>query len=100
MFSRFGGVLRMLANDAAKAACRYPLFVAALVIALLPAATCNANEKWPAPQLAEGKSADWWFVFKFNAKSFPGCGSDTERTCPFGGKVQHYKQFGEQYVYA
>lgn len=56
----------------------------------------------PAPILTKGgKPVDWWFVFKFNAKSFPGCANDAVRTCSFGGKVQNYKGgYGQQYVYA
>ena len=55
----------------------------------------------PAPLLEPGHSVDWWFVFKFNSKSFPGCGggSNEERACPFGGNVQQYT-FGQQFVYA
>jgi len=33
----------------------------------------------PAPLLSKGHPVDWWFVFKFNAKSFPGCGQNVER---------------------
>jgi hypothetical protein len=43
---------------------------------------------------------DWWFVFKLNAKVFPGCGAGVTRTCTFGGSVQDYKAFGQQFVYA
>lgn len=53
----------------------------------------------PLPLLANGHPVDWWFVFKFNSKVFPGCGGAT-RTCPFGGSVQNYKVFGQQFVYA
>jgi hypothetical protein len=53
----------------------------------------------PVPLLAKGHAVDWWFVFKMNAKLFPACGGGT-RTCPFGGTVQPYKDFGQQYVYA
>jgi len=42
---------------------------------------------------------DWWFVFKFNAESFPGC-SGAQRTCAFGGTVQRYKYFGQQFLFA
>jgi len=45
----------------------------------------------PAPLLAKGHSVDWWFVFKFNAATFPDCDEDEERSCPFGGQVQTYK---------
>src|SRR5437868_4722734 len=49
----------------------------------------------PAPLLEKGKAVDWWFVYKFNAKNFPACGTkdedDDDRTCPFGGKPASYK---------
>ena len=54
----------------------------------------------PTPLLAANHPVDWWFVFKFNSKSFPGCEGSATRTCPFGGSVQTYKTFGQQFVYA
>lgn len=55
----------------------------------------------PTPLTQAGQPVAWWFVFKFNAKSFPACGPSTvTRSCPFGGVVQPYKQFSQQYVYA
>ncbi len=53
----------------------------------------------PVPLLATGRAVDWWFVYKFNT-AFPGCGANAKRTCPFGGKVQPYKAFSQQFVYA
>jgi len=55
----------------------------------------------PAPLLASGHPVDWWFVFKFNASAFAGCGGSGAypRQCPFGGDVQPYN-FGQQFVYA
>ena len=55
----------------------------------------------PSPLLTSGQPVDWWFVFKFNAASFPGCGggNNESRECPFGGDVQTYA-FGQQFVYA
>jgi len=53
----------------------------------------------PVPLLEKGHPVDWWFVFKFNSKSFPGCGANEQRECPFGGKIQNYT-FGQQFVYA
>jgi hypothetical protein len=53
----------------------------------------------PQPMLAAGQPVDWWFVFKFNAKAFPGCGAAASRSCAFGGTVKNYA-FGQQYVYA
>jgi len=52
------------------------------------------------PLLSVGKPVDWWFVFKQNAGSFPQCGGTIARACPFGGTVQDYKQFGQQFIYA
>lgn len=46
----------------------------------------------PAPLLQTGHPVDWWFVFKFNAASFPSCGGQ-QRDCVFGGDVQPYQSF-------
>jgi hypothetical protein len=54
----------------------------------------------PTPLLGTGHGVNWWFVFKFNAGSFPGCGDGGQRTCIFGGSVQNYKAFSQQFVYA
>src|SRR6266704_2748247 len=54
---------------------------------------------FPAPLLAKQHPVDWWFVFKFNSATFPGCGMTT-RTCLFGGDVQTYRNFSQQFVYA
>ena len=53
----------------------------------------------PAPLLETGKPVDWWFVFKFNSKSFAGCGN-AQRSCPFGGTVQNYGNFSQQFAFA
>jgi hypothetical protein len=60
----------------------------------------------PVPLLADGKPVDWWFVFKLSSKMFATC-SDAKagdpavrRVCPFGGKVQQYNQFSQQFVFA
>ena len=38
------------------------------------ATSAHVAEAWqPMPLLAAGHPVDWWFVFKFNAASFPGC---------------------------
>lgn len=50
----------------------------------------------PVPLVTKGQPVDWWFVFKFNAHAFPGCG---KQVCPFGGDPQNYI-VGQQYVYA
>jgi hypothetical protein len=53
----------------------------------------------PTPLVKSGQPTDWWFVFKFNAESFPACGG-AQRTCPFGGAVEQYKTFSQQFVFA
>jgi hypothetical protein len=52
------------------------------------------------PLLATGHPVDWWFVFKLNSAVFPGCGGTATRACLFGGKVQDYQHFSQQFVYA
>ena len=59
-----------------------------------------AGQAVPAPLLKTGQAVNWWFVFKFNAGAFPGCGGSAQRACTFGGTVQKYDQFGQQYIYA
>jgi len=54
----------------------------------------------PSPLLAKGQPVDWWFVFKFNTDTLPGCAGSAQRTCLFGGDVQKYKKFGLQYAFA
>ena len=54
----------------------------------------------PSPLLQKGRPVDWWFVFKFNASVFPGCGEGATRACPFGGDPQSYKNFSQQFAYA
>jgi hypothetical protein len=51
------------------------------------------------PLLQNGQPVDWWFVFKFNAGSFPECGG-AARVCLFGGSAQQYTHYGQQFVYA
>jgi hypothetical protein len=51
----------------------------------------------PSPLLNKDKAVDWWFVFKFNAASFPACANDAKPKCPFGGEPQKYgKSFSQQ----
>lgn len=54
----------------------------------------------PMPLLGQGHPTRWWFAFKFNATSFPGCGDGASPACPFGGEVQDYKRWGQQFVFA
>ncbi|MBC3878425.1 hypothetical protein H8K38_11430 [Undibacterium sp. FT79W] len=55
----------------------------------------------PSPLIEAGHPVNWWFAFKFNAGTFPGCGAKapTERVCRFGGDVQDYV-YSQQFVYA
>ena len=54
----------------------------------------------PAPLLKSGQPVDWWFVFKFNAGAFEGCSGTAQPVCPFGGSVQDYNHFSQQFAYA
>ena len=56
--------------------------------------------KSPMPLVTAGHPVNWWFVFKLNAVKFPGCGSGATRQCLFGGDIQSYTSFGQQFVYA
>jgi len=42
----------------------------------------------PVPLVATKHPVDWWFTFKFNAATFPGC--EAPKSCPFGGTPQKY----------
>lgn len=52
------------------------------------------------PLLETGTPVDWWFVFKFNAGTLPGCAGNAQRSCPFGGTVQTYSKFSQQFAFA
>jgi deoxyribonuclease II len=67
-----------------------------LCIGSLAAQTASA----PTPLLDADTKVDWWFVFKFNAESFPNSCPAVQRACPFGGSVQPYRQFSQQFAYA
>lgn len=60
----------------------------------------TATSDDPVPLLQKGHPVGWWFVFKFNSGVFPGCGSSAVRSCLFGGTVQNYRNFSQQFVYA
>ncbi|HEX3950168.1 MAG TPA: deoxyribonuclease II family protein [Steroidobacteraceae bacterium] len=70
-------------------------WIAALVLVLAAAARAEG----PTPLVAADKPVKWWFVFKLNAGKFPKCAAAAVRACPFGGDVQPYTSFGQQYVY-
>ncbi len=66
---------------------------------LLTGVVFVGNAAPPVPLLEKGQPVNWWFVFKFNARTFPGCGD--ERACLFGGTARDYGgQFSQQFVYA
>jgi hypothetical protein len=67
-----------------------------LVVAPLGAQTAGE----PTPLLKQGQTVDWWFVFKFNSKSFPASCSAAQRMCPFGGTAQPYKELSQQFAFA
>jgi len=73
------------------------LLAACLSLALTLLAAQDAVA--PVPLLKSGEPVDWWFVFKFNSQSFPECGG-FQRTCTFGGTVQPYASFGQQFAFA
>ena len=54
----------------------------------------------PVPLLSTGHPVNWWLVFKFNSGIFPGCSASAVRACTFGGTVQPYSAYGQQFVYA
>ena len=70
--------------------------------ALLGCCSIAFAQDAPAPLIEKGKPpVDWWFVFKFNTKSFPGCAAGATRACLFGGDVQDYRAgFSQQFIYA
>ena len=55
----------------------------------------------PVPLLERNKPVDWWFIYKFNAQTFPTCDKDedADRACPFGGEPTPYRN-SQQFVYA
>jgi hypothetical protein len=71
-----------------------------------PAPTAETTVGIPLPLLAKGHSVDWWFVFKFNAVKFPGCGNNQPHTeaCPFGAAPGAPKDYslgqGQQFAFA
>ena len=59
-----------------------------------------ASAEPPQPLVKEGSGVNWWFVFKFNGATFPTCGANAQRACIFGGKIQPYGTFSQQFVFA
>lgn len=58
-----------------------------------------AQQSAPTPLLRSDQPVSWWFAFKLNS-TFPGCSGNEQRVCLFGGDVQSYPQWGQQFVYA
>jgi hypothetical protein len=77
-------------------ACRWALACLSVFLSCQVAAT---DVGAPVPLLRSGQPVDWWFVFKFNAKSFPGCGGTAVVACPYGGTPSG-KTLSQQFVYA
>lgn len=70
------------------------------VVALCMATPMQAMAQTaPVPQVQDGKPVDWWFVFKFNAKSFPACPGGENTLCPFGGEPSNATR-GQTFVFA
>lgn len=78
------------------------VFILLASISIFPLCVGHAADPTdaPAPLLAKGHPVDWWFVFKFNSAAFPGCGGAATRACLFGGSVQNYAKFSQQFVFA
>jgi hypothetical protein len=53
----------------------------------------------PAPLLNTGQPVPWWVAFKFNSANFPQCAASAQRQCIFGGQVQDYKLFSQQFLF-
>ena len=89
--------VRRIVNHAAPLA-----FALLLLVFINPGCSRNGAvaPSAPTPLLAAGHPVDWWFVFKFNAANFPGCRGTATRACPFGGEIQQYAEFGQQFIYA
>src|SRR6266852_6348237 len=71
-----------------------------ILVAALPG---YAEAAAPAPLLQKDHPVDWWFVFKFNSSSFPGCGggADEKLSCQFDANAKHrVGGFSQQFVYA
>jgi hypothetical protein len=47
----------------------------------------------PVPLLKAGTPVDWWFVFKFNATTGPGCSGNQTPSCIFGGEPGPYADY-------
>ena len=64
------------------------------------AALAAQHDSVPTPLLKQGQPVDWWFVFKFNTHSMPGCTASAQRACAFGGTIVEEKSFSQAFAYA
>ena len=76
------------------------LFARLLLLMCCIAAVAGTPADIPAPLLNKGQPVDWWFVFKFNTSSMPGCSEGAQRSCAFGGTLQSSKLFSQQFAFA
>src|SRR3954468_9292530 len=82
--------------------------VALVALALAPAGAWAQPHGASTPSTAASSPtpveqtipADWIFVFKFNATSFPTAANDPHRACPFGGTPAHNGAFSQAYAAA
>src|SRR5689334_11033588 len=94
MYGALGGHMKIV--EYASKVVRFCVVFTAL---FLGASAFAADPQAPTPLLTNGHPVDWWFVFKVNTSLFPECGG-TRRQCIFGGDVQTYNGYGQQYVFA
>src|SRR6266404_6163566 len=74
--------------------------LASLVVLFFAGTLAGQSGMPPSPLLDPKTKVDWWFIFKFNAWAFPRSCTGTQRACPFGGTVQPYLQFSQEFAYA
>jgi hypothetical protein len=81
--------------------CPAPHLVARILLFVFCLAALAApHDSAPTPLLKQGQSVDWWFVFKFNTHSMPGCTASAQRACAFGGTIVEEKSFSQAFAYA
>lgn len=74
--------------------------LASLMVFFPAGALKGQSANGPSPLLDPKTKVDWWFIFKFNAETFPHSCAGTQRACPFGGTPQSYRQSSQQFAYA
>jgi hypothetical protein len=78
---------------------RFVVCAAAALLLAAPVAPALAQTAAPRPLLSKDHPVDWWFAFKFNAKTAPDTTAGG-RTCAFGGEAQKYKAFSQEFAFA